>query len=1166
MGDQQTYKTNHVVNNSDNIYYQQQQQHLNPLASANHSYGTSALHTSPDSPLSPSFPHDARENIALNVGPKSLGLMDSPRQADWAHLGSGNHLPVRNSQHVMWSPMGQSELVDGYEHLCSQNNDIRSQKITSGVLHKLDSFAQVFASQNLRIQVNNVSQLIQSQPPVMENAGDSALRQLLSQKPAVEQQLVQRYQQMPQQVHPGFGSAQQKQQMQLMQHQPPLYYDNQQHVAHIPMHSAVHQGQAHLQQMHSQHLLPQQLQQDQYYLQQQPHQGQHRLLVHEMQPQQQQQRQCPMQTAQYYPIQPMMQQLQQQQQQQMQTQLPPYHRDTNQKPLHEPQQYSQDRGNSVQLIQLGAVPPYFYQDQQQSFKHLYPQSILQQQQPPGDASQPDHYQSDGNTQALMDEHLGLPVAEGTEDPAQQGLNSVDSTISQQSLRPPTSVQMSNKRPQQLSPSAVWPQIQLPETRLPSVSPEQSSACDKEAYIEKSESKSKLTCSVCFKEFKSLPALNGHMRSHGGIRASPIFRQEEGENLPQQHQQEQLPSEVDSFAPIVMPVSVPVKVLSPEPSQQASDGCALAKDKPVSDDEMPVLVRMIYSPKAVSPRTSSDPSRKHHQSITNSEESIKPFQDKKKYRHRPEPLFIPPPSFNLSASHSGATLYQSQLRSPRVLGDHLIDRSHDPPPYTPPPMLSPIRQGSGLFSSVIISSHGTPHPQLPLTPLTPTPRILLCQSNSIDGNSVPVTPRPGEQTIDIEPRINIGSRFQAEIPELKDIALVEKEDHKATLVWKPWPELEDKTFQQRVTNLLNMCCSSILTGGGTNIEYGLHSLFEAKGNIMVALEMLLLLKPKRAKSHPLANYHYAGSDQWTPFERKLFNKALATYGKDFIFVQKMVKSKSVAQCVEYYYTWKKIMHLGRRHRTRHAEVKTECPTSGEDEELEGEEQTEEEKKSVKEDAEIQNSPDPPPVAVASPINPPSLQSLGLPVTSFICEMPDCGAIFSSRQALNGHARIHGGTNPVVKTRCGGPSTKQKLNSQNDYCSVKSSPAHSTTSGETDPPTVFPCKECGKMFFKIKSRNAHMKTHRQQEEQQRQKAQKAAVAAEMAATIARTTGSPGHSLIPLDHLDLIKHVEQADDLDSDVVQELGEVIDNAEVINPSLLLDEEDSELLQDDVEL
>lgn len=49
------------------------------------------------------------------------------------------------------------------------------------------------------------------------------------------------------------------------------------------------------------------------------------------------------------------------------------------------------------------------------------------------------------------------------------------------------------------------------------------------------------------------------------------------------------------------------------------------------------------------------------------------------------------------------------------------------------------------------------------------------------------------------RINIGSRFQADIPELKDTALVGKEDHKATLVWKPWPDLENKAFQQRGTD-------------------------------------------------------------------------------------------------------------------------------------------------------------------------------------------------------------------------------------------------------------------------------------------------------------------------------------------------------------------------------
>ncbi|XP_072845875.2 transcriptional-regulating factor 1 isoform X4 [Pogona vitticeps] len=1069
MGDQQMYKMNQ--NDGESMYYQQQ--HLNSLAPLNHNYGTDAIDTSQDSSLSPSFPHDS-------IVSKSIGLMDSPRQASWTHLGSGNHLPIRNNQNVMWSPPSQGEPTDGYEHLSPQSNEVRLQKITSGALHKLDSFAQVFANQNLRIQVNNVSQIIQSQPLAMENANDSALRQLLSQKPALESQPVQRYQQVPPQVHQGFANTQPKQHMHLMQHQQPLYYDNQQHLAHLQMHPAMSQGQAHLQQMHSQHLLPQQLQQDQYYLQEHPpHQSQHRLLMHEMQ-QQQQQRQCTVQRAQYYPVQPMMQQLQQQQQQQMQMQLPPYHRDPEQKPLQETHPYSHDRGHSVQLIQLGAVPQYFYQDQQQSFRQMYPQSLLQPMQPTGDTRQSDHFQNDDKARALMESQFGLPGAEGPEGQTQAGINSVDGSLPHQPLISPASGIMNDRGSQELSPSTVWPQIQLPDDRLQSVSPEQSGP-DKETYTERPESKSKLTCSVCLKEFKSLPALNGHMRSHGGLRTPPVFRQE--------------------------------------------------------------------------------PNKKRHPSITNSEEGIRPLQDKKKSRHRPEPLFIPPPSFTLSVSHSGATLYQSQLRSPRILADHLLDRIHNPPPYTPPPMLSPVRQGSGLFSSVITSSHGTSHPQLPLTPLTPTPRVLLCRSNSVDGGNIPVTPGPGEQTIDIEPRINIGSGFQADIPELKKRTSVRKEEHRATLVWKPLPEREDDAFQERVTNLLNMCCSSVLTGGGTNLEYGLHSLFEAKGNVMAALEMLLLLKPTRAKSHPLANYHYAGSDRWTPAEKKLFNKALSTYGKDFILVQKMVKSKTVAQCVEYYYTWKKIMHLGRKHRTRLAEVKDEHLTSGEEDELEEEELAVEDRKSVKEEeTENPHSPDPPPVA--APINLPSLQSIMLPVT-FSCEMPDCGAMFSSRQALNGHVRIHSGANAVVKARSG---MKQKLNSQNDYSSVKTSPAHSTTSGETDPPTVFPCKECGKMFFKIKSRNAHMKTHRQQEEQQRQKAQKAAVAAEMAATIARTTGPTGHGLIPLDHLDLIKQVEQADDLSNDVVQELGEVIDSTDVIDPGLLLGEEDTELLQDDAEL
>ncbi|XP_058275977.1 transcriptional-regulating factor 1 isoform X4 [Hirundo rustica] len=1075
MGDQQLYKTNHTANNNENLYYEQHQ--MNSLPSLNHSYGTSVMDAPQASPLSPPFPQDSRDSIALPVGSKSLGSMDTSRQTGWTHSGSGNHVPARNSfnnQSSMWSPLGQGESHDGYQYSYPQPSENRSQKITSGVLHKLDSFTQVFANQNLRIQVNNMAQVLHTESSMVDNSGDSALRQLLSQKPAVEQQpvtsTVQRYQPVPQQTHQNFASTQQKQQMQVMQHQQ-LYYDYQQHLSQMQMHSAFQQGQAHVPQMQSQQLLPQQmqhLQQPQYYAQ--PQQGHQRLSIQEMQQQQpaRQQRQCPVQIAQYYPTQPVMQQLQQQQQQ-MPLPLPPYHREPDPKAMHEPHQYSQDPSHPVQLIQLGAVPQYCFQDPHEQYRHLYPQSLLQQQE------QQKQYLSESRVPS----HIGLTPPETAEDPARQEINSVGNAVPHRTLLPPSGVHLNNKSSQQDSPSTTWPQIQLSDGRLQPLSPEQSGQ-NRETLPDRADAKNKLMCSICLKEFKSLPALNGHMRSHGGVRSSPNFKQET--------------------------------------------------------------------------------SKKPHPSAVKLEENFKPLQDKKKYRHRPEPLFIPPPSFNLSMSHSGATLYQSQLRSPRVLGDHLLDRTHELPPYTPPPMLSPVRQGSGLFSSVL-TSHSTSHAQLPLTPLTPTPRVLLCRSNSIDGSVIPVTPGPGEQTV--EPRINIGSRFQADIPELQDRLLMEKDVHKATLVWKPWPELENKVFQQRVEDLLNMSCSSVLPGGGTNSEYALHSLFEAKGDIMVALEKLLLRKPVRLKCHPLANYHYAGSDKWTHQERRLFKEALSTYSKDFIFVQKMVKSKTVAQCVEYYYTWKKILRLGRKHRTRLEKKRDECLTSGEEEVLEEDEEIEDDRK---EEREMQKSPDPPAISLVGPIDLPAVQGLSLSSSSFICEMPNCGAVFSSRQALNGHARIHGGTNQVTKTRCTFSGTKQKSGTQSGYCSIKSSPAHSTTSGETDPTTIFPCKECGKVFFKIKSRNAHMKTHRQQEEQQRQKAQKAAVAAEMAATIARTTGPAGHSLIPLDHMSLVKHVENVGDIDDDVVPDLGDVMEENEVMDADLLLDDEDPDLLQDDAEL
>ena len=61
----------------------------------------------------------------------------------------------------------------------------------------------------------------------------------------------------------------------------------------------------------------------------------------------------------------------------------------------------------------------------------------------------------------------------------------------------------------------------------------------------------------------------------------------------------------------------------------------------------------------------------------------PMKGKKK--HRPEPLIIPP-----HVNHFG---FPSRLRSPRLREG---TSRMTPPPYTPPPMLSPVRSGAGLF--------------------------------------------------------------------------------------------------------------------------------------------------------------------------------------------------------------------------------------------------------------------------------------------------------------------------------------------------------------------------------------------------------------------------------------------------------------------------------------
>uniref|UniRef100_A0A671KXL9 ELM2 and SANT domain-containing protein 1-like n=1 Tax=Sinocyclocheilus anshuiensis TaxID=1608454 RepID=A0A671KXL9_9TELE len=398
------------------------------------------------------------------------------------------------------------------------------------------------------------------------------------------------------------------------------------------------------------------------------------------------------------------------------------------------------------------------------------------------------------------------------------------------------------------------------------------------------------------------------------------------------------------------------------------------------------------------------------------------EDKSRRRPRPEPLVIPQPcTFITPSVYSSITPYQSNLRSPV----RLLDHASIIPPYTPPPILSPVREGSGLYFSAVLSSMAAGSQVLPppSTPRSATRSLLHATSSS--EITPPALSVIGEaKPVSLEPRINIGSRYQAEIPELLDGTLALQDQHEATLVWLPPNNSKaDSTPSQdtRLDDLMNLVCSSVAYGGGTNPELAMHCLHECRGDVMEALEMMLMKNPIFSKNHDLANYHYAGSDCWTVDEKRCFNKGISTYRRDFFLVQKLVRSKTVAQCVEFYYTYKKQAKVGRK------DTYTYGPLEPED------------------------------------------------------NIPVVKAITAFRHSPQ----------PSFKT------LSPALPKPRSDSTGKKNGASTGNKSQGEPEGIFPCKKCSRVFYKVKSRSAHMKSHAEQEkkaaaQRQREEEERAAKA--------------------------------------------------------------------------
>ncbi|KAJ7303938.1 hypothetical protein JRQ81_011452 [Phrynocephalus forsythii] len=394
--------------------------------------------------------------------------------------------------------------------------------------------------------------------------------------------------------------------------------------------------------------------------------------------------------------------------------------------------------------------------------------------------------------------------------------------------------------------------------------------------------------------------------------------------------------------------------------------------------------------------------------------------KKRRRTCPKSLFIPPPAPACSETQPGpGGGFQSNLRSPVYLMDHLIQGLVQCSSYTPPPMLSPIREGSGLYFNALCSTSIKPAPTRMYTSRYPVNLhfCFLILFSYLDGTDGALLYSLVKDTtkFSVEPHINIGSRFQADIPDLQDRSSLENYEHPATLVWKPWGDIAtNKETQKKVSDLLKLACSSAMPGGGTNVELAVHCLHEAQGNILEALQMLLLRGPQKPPGHPLANYHYSGSHLWTAAEKQLFKKAFSFHKKDFHLIQKKIQTKTVSQCVEYYYNWKKILKFDSRGYTV-------------------------EKRSKREHDEI--------------------------------DMDDEKVACSPKKR---HC-------PLPKQENHAKPRNSKKAAQSSTVSSASSPKDSLDRPRgAGSQGVFPCKECARVFDKIKSRNAHMKRHRLQEQ--------------------------------------------------------------------------------------
>nr|XP_020853072.1 mesoderm induction early response protein 3 isoform X4 [Phascolarctos cinereus] len=161
--------------------------------------------------------------------------------------------------------------------------------------------------------------------------------------------------------------------------------------------------------------------------------------------------------------------------------------------------------------------------------------------------------------------------------------------------------------------------------------------------------------------------------------------------------------------------------------------------------------------------------------------------------------------------------------------------------------------------------------------------------------------PGNSSEDLRKEIMVGLQYQAEIPPyLGKYSGNEKAyENEDQLLWSPDVVLESKVKEYLVETSLRTgsektmarTCEETHTRDN---EQALYELLKCNHNVKEAIE--------RYCSNGKASQEMTA---WTEEECRNFEHALLIYGKDFHLIQKnKVRTRTVAECVAFYYMWKK----------------------------------------------------------------------------------------------------------------------------------------------------------------------------------------------------------------------------------------------------------------------